>query len=240
MTDYYGGGSSGRQYQTRRLYVVDGPTQPVVSLSDMKKHLRVDHNDDDDFIEMLTAATTQHIDGRDGKIGRALMAQTLDMKLYDFFRDYPHYRAGAHGYPYDVDRRAYDLVEIPLPPLIEVESVKYYDRDDVLQTVDPSIYDVIGVADGGVGGVALKRGSYWPQTYDRPEAVIIRFRAGYVDASDSPPSGEVPAPIIAAIKLYTGTLYENREVIVIGTRLTSVELPWAADALLNPFVVYMR
>jgi uncharacterized phiE125 gp8 family phage protein len=209
------------------LYLVAKSTQPVVSLDDMKKHLRVDHSFDDDLIEAMTAAATQHIDGRDGWLGRALVAQTWDYALAGFC-----WWPTNGGY----DRRYHNIIQIPLPPLIEVESIKYYDGDDVQQTIDVATYDVVGAGDRGF--VALKNNQSWPSTYCRPEPVTIRFRAGYVDTADSPPSGEVPAPIVAAIKLMTGTLYENRESVIVGSSISAVTMPWAAEQLLGPLRVF--
>lgn len=60
----------------------------------------------------------------------------------------------------------------------------------------------------------------------------------YAPSTDSPPDlrANVPAPIKAAILLMLGTLYENRETIVIGQ--SAVTLPWAAEALLAPFRIF--
>lgn len=197
------------------LYLVAGPSRPAVSLVDMKKHLRVDFDDDDDLIESLTAAATQHIDGRDGKLGRALVAQTWDLRI--------------NGFPCGE-------IELPLPPLLSVESVTYYDVDNALQTLPTTYYEVIGVGGEKPGRIVLKSGQSWPTSYARQESVIVRLIAGYVDTSDSPAAGEIPAPIVAAIKLLAAHWYENREPVNIGNITTN--LPLTVDALLAPFRVY--
>ena len=51
-------------------------TADVVSLDDMKAHLRVDHSDEDALIASLTAAAVAHLDGYSGILGRAIMPQT--------------------------------------------------------------------------------------------------------------------------------------------------------------------
>lgn len=211
------------------LYLIEGPSVPVVSLSDMKKHLRVDHSDDDDLIEAITDACTRHIDGGEGKLGRALISQTWELRLNSFLR-------GFSGSGYHRSFRRNYSIELPLPPLLAVENIKYYDSDDVLQTASTDLYEVIGIGGLKPGFISLKKDQSWPTTFSRHEAVIVRFIAGYVDTSQSPAVGEVPAPIIAAIKLTAGTLYANRESMVIGQ--TAVELPWAAKALLDPYRVY--
>lgn len=198
-----------------RLILVEGPTMPVVSLDEMKLHLNVDHDNHNDLIEAITAAATEEVDGIAG-IGRALVDQTWDLYLEEF---------GS------------EPIEIPLPPLIEVESVKYYDSDNALQTlVADTYYEVIGAGGHSPARLALKNTQSWPSLYSREEPVIVRFRAGYVDLSGSPQSGAVPFKIVAAIKLIAGTLYLQRETIVIGQ--TVVAVPGAAANLLSKFRVY--
>lgn len=213
------------------LYPVTLPSQAVVSLDDMKKHLNVDWTDDDDYITALTEAATQHLDGRDGRLGRALASQTWDYALDRFLCQGRYQSWGNYGW-----RQTSSRIEIPLAPLISVESVTYFDTDNVQQTVNPSTYTVLGIGGGGLGCIALNRGSVWPGIFCRPEGVVIRFTAGYLNTGDSPPSGSVPGPIIAAIKLFTATLYENRQNIVIGE--TVLEMPWAAEALIRPYRIF--
>lgn len=194
------------------LYLIDPPEGAVVSVEDMKAHLRIDSTDDDDLVETMTAAVTQHLDGRDGKLGRARLEQTWELRLEWFPQ----------------------IVRIPLPPLIAVEAIEYLDDDGARQPFLSTRYVVSG--EGGRGQVRLLRGQCWPRlACDRPEPAIVRFRAGYLDGN-SPPQANVPAPIVAAIKLMTGTLYANREHVVLGT--TAIEIPWAAEALLAPYRVY--
>lgn len=204
---------------TAALYLITAPADVVVSLADMKKHLRVeaDDTDDDDLIEAFTEACTEHLDGRDGYLGRALTDQTWELRLSWFPVGYREY------------------IRIPLPPLIELVSVKYIDTDGNEQTFDSSNYHVTGVGDRGT--LRLRSGKCWPALgVGWPEPAIIRFRAGYLDSGNSPPTINVPAPIIAAIKLFTANLYENRQTIVIGQ--TAIELPWAREALLRSYRVF--
>lgn len=195
------------------LYRITAPDD-LISLEDMKKHLRVGFDDDDDMIEAYTLAATQYVDGKDGVLGRALGEQTWEMRLSSF---------------------PCGNIEIPLPPLIEVVSVKYIDEDDTEQTYDAAKYHVVG--EGGRGRISLVSDETWPTLGSGwPEPVIVQFRAGYIDSSVSPPIAAVPEPILAAIKLLTGNLYANRETIVVGQ--VAVELPWAAEALLRAYRVY--
>jgi uncharacterized phiE125 gp8 family phage protein len=198
------------------LYLIQAPEQDdVLSLSDAKLHLRVDFDDDDELIESYIATAIQNIDGRDGWLGRALGEQTWELRL-----------AGFNG----------SEIAIPLPPLIEVESVKYYDANDALQTFSNGDYEVVGVGGFGKARVVLKAGKAWPAIAKRAENVLVRFRAGYQDNGDSPPSLTVPAPILTAIKRQVATMYENREAVVVNA--TVAKLPGGVEALLAPLRVW--
>lgn len=203
---------------TAALYLITAPTEDVVSRADMKKHLRVAaaDTDDDDTIDAMRDAVVQYIDGRDGYLGRALADQTWELRMSWF-------PGGC------------DHIRIPLPPLIEVVSVKYIDTDGNEQPYDAANYHVTGAGDRGT--LRLRANKCWPTLgVGWPEPAIIRFRAGYIDSGNSPPTINVPAPIIAAIKLFTANLYENRQTIVVGQ--TAIELPWAAEALLRAYRVF--
>lgn len=121
---------------------------------------------------------------------------------------------------------------IPMPPLISVTHVKYYDADGVLTTISSSDYIVDAPAGPQClhGRVVLAPNESWPTPQVRVNAVTVRFVAGYGAAS------AVPEPIRAAIKLLLGHLYENRESVVITERGSIVqEMPQAVQWLLGPY-----
>jgi uncharacterized phiE125 gp8 family phage protein len=199
------------------LYLITAPNRDVVSLEDAKAHLRVDHDDDDDLIQQLIDAATARVDGRDGVLNRALVDQTWEYKF--------------DGFPCGTD------IAVPLPPLIEVESVKYVDATGIEQTFSSSSYRVSGVGASQGGAVSLVSTASWPVVATQwLQPVTVRFRAGYVDTSHTPAVGAVPAPIVAAIKLIVGHLYANRETVVVGA--AAVEVPQSADWLLQRYIVH--
>lgn len=175
-----------------------------VTVTEAKAHLRVDFTDDDALIGALLAAATAHAERF---LGRALVDQIWELTLDEF--------------P-DAE------LEIPLPPLIEVVSVKYDNAAGDEQTLDAADY-VVDVQ--SEPGWIVPANNSWPSIYDGINAVRIRFRAGYLN-SDSPPTDNVPADIKAAILMYLGTLYANRETMVIGQ--TATQMPWASEQLLRP------
>lgn len=187
------------------LKLITPPATRPLTLAEAKLHLRVDSSDEDSLIEALIDAATDYVDGPTGFLGRALIDQTWDLVL-DAFPE--------------------NEILIPLPPLIEVVSVGYDDGDGNAQVVAASDYTVDSASQPGW---VVPNGS-WPSTFDGINAVRIRFRAGYVDASNSP-LDQVPGDIRAGMLLYLGSLYANREQVIAGQ--VAVALPWGADQLLR-------
>lgn len=165
------------------VVVITPPAYALVSLEEAKAHLRVDFDDDDDYIESLVEGVTNTLDGPDGWLGRALITQTLE------------WRGDEFG-PCDI--------RLPYPPIISIVCVKYDDDAGNEQTVSSSDYRLVGQP--SMPRLALAYGASWPSTRWQSECVRIRYTAGYGTAVDS-----VPAPIRQAVLLMIAELYENRE-----------------------------
>jgi hypothetical protein len=83
------------------------------------------------------------------------------------------------------------------------------------------------------GWVLLASGASWPSTYDGANAVRVRFTCGY-----GPAASDVPADVVAWMKLQVGALYRNREGFAAGQSVA--ELPGRFfDALLDAERVYL-
>lgn len=187
------------------LALVTGPAETPVTLAEAKAHLRVLGSAEDALIAALVASATQHIEGRQGVLGRALVTQTWDLYLDGF----PRYRAGR--------------IELPLPPLQSVTSVKYTDAAGVEQTVAPSAYMVDTMHP--VGRVRPVYQTFWPVPRLDEGSVRVRFVAGYGGAA------AVPQPLKQAILLLAGHWWLNREAV--GQAGTPVA--FAVEALLAPY-----
>ncbi|NTJ63773.1 hypothetical protein G6M50_36890 [Agrobacterium rhizogenes] len=115
-------------------------------------------------------AVVGEIDGPDGWLGRAIGPQTLELALNDW--------CGRH-------------LLLPCAPIIEIVSIKYTDTNGTEQTVDPVNY--------GKTGYYLWFKPSWsmPRLGCYPEAVRIRYRAGY---NDTPVANGGTGPIPSSIK----------------------------------------
>jgi uncharacterized phiE125 gp8 family phage protein len=155
--------------------------KPVV-LADIKKQVRVLHDDDDADLEAYLDAAIEHLDGYAGILGRALINQTWRQDFSGF---------GC-------------AMRLPLEPLQSVSAITYYDGAGAQQTLATSVYEV--VTDDRSPFVALKSGQSWPVTFARRDAVSVTFIAGYGAAAT-----DVPARIKQAIKLHAAHMYAVRE-----------------------------
>lgn len=114
-------------------------------------------------------------------------------------------------------------IELPYPPLVEVNAVRYLDDDGEQQTLDSAEYRVL--TSDHPGSIEVEYGESWPTPRPVSDAVEIEYVAGY---GDEP--ANVPMAIRLAITMMVGEWIEFREGIV----LTSVsEMPNGAKSLLN-------
>lgn len=112
-------------------------------------------------------------------------------------------------------------IELPVPPLISVESITYIDEVGQTQTLDPSTYRVDPYSTPG-RIIPLQD---WPKLGTNYSGITILFTAGY---------STVPASVKNAMKLIIGSLYENRESVAQGQLF---EIPTNASYLLAPFKI---
>ena len=183
------------------------PAEPAVSLIEAKLHLRVDHDAEDSLIERIIRAATERAEEIQG---RAYVTQTFRLGL-------PRFPRGR-------------VIYLPRPPLQSVEQITYLDPAGEEQTLSPDTYRADPAA--VPGRVILRRGAAWPETADEPDAVRITYAAGYGDTGAA-----VPEETRAAILLFVGHLYEQREAVTVGTGPT-FQLAYGPEYLLWPDRVF--
>lgn len=204
---------------------VTPPAAGPITLAQAKAHLRLDSDDEDDFVQTLIDAATQIFDGtgkaRDGVLGCAMMTQTWLLEterwVVPFRRKLPRFSS---------DYRIW----IEHGPVQAVESIEVY-ASDVLTTWSPTQWRV-GHEDTRTF-ITTAPGGSWP-TYDfREDAFQVTFTTGYGDAAT-----DVPAPLRAAMLLMIGHLFENRQsVIVSASRAVAIEVPQTIDRLIAPYKI---
>ena len=179
-------------------------TEPV-SLSEAKLHLKIESAEttEDSLLAILITTAREEAEAF---TRRALAPQTW-YQYMDSFEE--------------------EEICLPYPPLTSVTSVKYYDVNNVLTTIDSSLYQVSTVSTPA--RIIPVAGQIWPETYyGKIDSVIVEFVCGYTSGVNV-----VPASIKAAMLLIIGHLYANKESVVVGTIASKV--PDTAEALMWPY-----
>jgi uncharacterized phiE125 gp8 family phage protein len=178
--------------------IATAPTTYPISLAEAKLHLRVTTSEEENRITALIKSATDQVESY---LRRQLITATWDLYLDEF--------------P--------DVIYLEKSPIASVSYVKYYNSSNTLTTLSTDDY----VADTYTepGRVMIAYGKDWPDTYDRPSAVNVRFIAGYGAAAT------VPDTIKDGIYMTLTHLFENR-----GDE--GRRMPYVIKDVLEPYRVF--
>lgn len=179
------------------------PASYPVTLAECKADLRIQYTAEDALINSYIADATDYMDLPSGVIGKALITQEWQVSIP--FAD------------------SLGRVFLPINPVQAIDSIEYYDTDNVLQPLVVSDFFLYSDEDSAL--IEPKPGTSWPSTYDRRDAIVITLTAGYGDAST-----DVPNSIRRAIRLLVAHWYEHRTAATSGAM---VELPLAVQNLVS-------
>jgi len=162
------------------------PIGSVVSLSELKSHLRITWDEEDADIESFGASAEETVEN---ELSAALLTQAWVLRLGCFPRS---------------------EIPLPRPPLQSVTSVQYVDADGVTRVLATTEYTVESPPANSQwqatpGRIHLAFNKSWPVTRDIPNAVIVTYVTGKATGV------EVPEMVRMAIKQTVGDLHENRE-----------------------------
>ena len=189
------------------INIIAPPEDEPVTLDEAKAFARIEDDYEDELIETLISAAREFVENA---TGRSFIAATY---LYT-----------ARGFDCD-------LIRLPRSPLISVESAIYRGRDGAEHELETIDYLVDTTAEPGT----IEPIKCWPAMGDYPDAVKVRFVAGY-ETNDSPAQSTIPARALVAIKALVAHWYDNRGPIAEGgwneapfhvTRLISRLRVWA-------------
>lgn len=181
-------------------------TEPVL-LAEARLQVKLTASDSTTEDTLIISWITAAREVAEQYTGRALAPQTIEQAL-DCFPDYEN-----------------DIIELDMPPVVSVTSVKYTDTAGVEQTLAASKYALSLYGDSR--RLAPTFGNYWPSTQDIPDAVRIVAVCGYTTA---------PKAVKAAILLMVAWLNEHR-----GDEMSPDDIqPPAAKSLLNTVKIWGR
>lgn len=186
------------QQVTQSLTLVTPPSDEPVSVAEAKRYAKVVHDEDDELIYSLIVSGRQWAEWF---TQRAFITQTYDWKL--------------SGFPTS------DW-EVPKAPLQSITSITYVDSNGAPQTWAATEYTVNAPAGefARPGTLALGYGKSFPTARAIPQAVTVRFVAGYGLAV------AVPIGIKAGIEEYVALRYDR-----LGAGLSKEEMDSLEDRL---------
>ena len=138
------------------------PGNEPLTKDEAKIHLGITGNDFDARLDQLISAARRKFENY---TNRRLIEQTLAIYLDNWPRG--------------------KTIEFPVAPISAVASVKYYDADDVQQTLSSANYVADFISEPG--RLVLIDGETWPSLKTgRPNRIELTVTAGYGDATDVP------------------------------------------------------
>lgn len=179
------------------LEKITEPAFIAVTLARLRTNSNIPNGQDEDFLlEALKTAEDYVERYLECTIGLAEWRLTLDNFPRHAGRDIP--------------------LLIPLWPIRSVAELQYVAADGA-QTVLP-LNQIVQPIGNGRYHLRLKKGFSWPATDCSPNAIAIRFNAGW------PTQAKVPATLTQAIRMLVSHWYENREAVLVGTNSKEIEL----------------
>jgi uncharacterized phiE125 gp8 family phage protein len=146
-------------YQSIGGPVLERASEPaaLLTLSEAKAHLRVDHADEDALITAFVASASASLDGPSGEYGFPIASQRWSVKV----------------------RVVTGVLELPLLPVISLFSIKYYPADGGAQvTATLSDYRLVATS---IWAYVEPVSGVWPELADRHDALEVVWTAGFAD-----------------------------------------------------------
>lgn len=185
----------------RSSELVVPPASEPVSLVEAKSHLRVDTSAEDDLIADLISASRERIEAA---VGRSLITQNWVLAL----DAWPIARA---------------WVDLPRPPLQQINAVRIYDSDGTVSTWSAEAY--FADLSAAPGRLILRAGEAWPIPGRPLRGIEIDYATGY-----GPTGSNVPGPLRQAILMDVAQGFERR-----GEEDGAGRAPWSG--LVEPYRV---
>jgi len=168
------------------LQIITPPTIPICTLSELKCHLVIEHSEEDTRLNTLLNTCCDVVERDSGlKIRSQVWRQV--QKCFS---------------------TAVDIEALPVRSVV----VKYYDDNNVLQTLDSSDYYLMNSTNLAAKIYPVES---FPNIYSRPDAVQIDVTCGYQT---------IPPAAKQAVLLLAGGWNENREAEISGTITTELKL----------------
>lgn len=203
------------------IQVVTPSAITPVTNTEAKDYLKIVVSDDDTLVTTLVKTATTLVEQY---LNRSLITKTLRLSLDSIAEIDLPLKEGIYTAPYHLYYDNY--IELPFPPLLAVQNVKFFNDGDVESTWAVSNYYVDNVRE--MGRIVLRDGGSYPTDLRHANGIQVNYTAGYGSATT-----DVPEPIRLAILQYVVHLYEHRG----DSEGKQVMLPAFAKTLLQPYQI---
>jgi len=222
--------------------VLDPIVEPL-SLADMKLHLRVDSDYEDDLISTLISTTRERAEDL---TGRSLLSQQWIFGLDKFPSYYGAETGGTyigehHHHRHDEMYRSDKLaIILPRGPVISVDSITWTDFSGNINTLSPTQYNVDLLSEPA--RIRPLYNSNWPWAIFDTNSVIVTFTCGYqqtVTEQLTATVGESPVVVVSRIAnlLSVGSIYDVASItteVPLGNPITPTAVNLATGHITLP------
>jgi uncharacterized phiE125 gp8 family phage protein len=185
------------------LVEIEAPTEEPVDLALLFQNIRCGDVEELEIIKTFLSRAREYAETR---TRRSLAKRTLELRLT--------------GFPIGG-------IDLPMPPLLELVSIKYEDATGVeRELVDGSpAVPAVEILAGARAVLIPRHGESWPNARNYGHSVKVRYKAGF---------DVLPQEYAGAIIGLATHWWLHRSAVVTG--VTSSEVPFYVDALLGPSV----
>jgi hypothetical protein len=195
------------------------PTTWALDIPTVQAHLRLADTTQNSYLQLLIQRAQNAVENR---IGIAITEQEWRLSLDEFpgindVRILPAYPTmygfpQVYGFPMDfgfaqprtIAGPSSGRIELPRPPLIEIEDITYVDQNGIATELDASLYQVD--ADGWPARLFPPAVGNWPSVQQGvANGLQITYTCGFADPT------LIPDVVPQAMLLLIGYWYENRE-----------------------------
>lgn len=182
----------------RQLKLSSEAAELFVPQEDLEANLRVEGFEETQLIESMLKSAIRYVEEVSG--------QFLSQSTYTYSVPCIYYC---------------DVLEIPAQPVQSISSIQYYDEDNNQQTLDLSTVYVYSAED--VTTITPRAGETWPDLYDREDALVVTFVAGYSSTMNTPEN------LKQAVILLASHWFENRT----AAGRWMQDIPFGVNSLVN-------
>jgi uncharacterized phiE125 gp8 family phage protein len=192
------------------LILITPPAATPISLAEARAQCRVDDSSEDALLAGYIRAATTAIEELSGV---RMLDQTWEWQV--------------DAFPLHCG-----WLTLPLAPLLQLVSIVYQDPTGAVVTLPVETYLIRGLGSTQPARLILAPGKTWPSTWHGVGAVMIRFRAGWIDHNS------VPEDLRQAAAMLVAYWFSQREAAQVDPDARVFDVPFSIKQILEPHRIF--